>query len=105
MQINTKFFSKFAVVAVAALAFNSAIVPAAYAENAPLGFQLMCLKNPSASECNGGGSAKVKVTTNVMATLKRVNAHVNGTISRYTMPPAPMCGLSAPRPAIVKITC
>lgn len=80
MQIKTKFISKFAVVALAALAFNSAIVPVAQAENAPLGYQLMCLKNPNAAECKGGGAAKVKVTTNVMATLKRVNTHVNRTI-------------------------
>ena len=80
MQIDTKFISKFAVVAMAALAFNTAIVPAAQAENAPLGFQLMCLQHPDAPECKGGGAAKVKATSTVMATLKRVNTHVNRTI-------------------------
>jgi predicted transglutaminase-like cysteine proteinase len=81
MQFNRKFIGKFAAVALAALAFNSVVVPAAQAgAHAPLGYQLMCLKHPNASECKGGGAAKVKVTTNVMATLKRVNAHVNRTI-------------------------
>jgi len=81
MQTNSKFFSKFAVVALVALAFNATVVPAAQAGgHAPLGYQLMCLKNPNASECKGGGASKVKVTGDVMATLKRVNAHVNRTI-------------------------
>lgn len=81
MQISTKFFGKLAVVAVAALAFNAAVVPVAQAGNhAPLGYQLLCLKHPNASECKGGGAAKVKVTGDVMATLKRVNAHVNRSI-------------------------
>jgi predicted transglutaminase-like cysteine proteinase len=81
MQINTKLFGRFAVVAVAALAFNAAVVPAAQAGNhAPLGYQLLCLKHPNASECKGGGAAKVTVTGDVMATLKRVNTHVNRTI-------------------------
>ena len=63
MQINTKLFGRFAVVAVAALAFNAAVVPAAQAGNhAPLGYQLLCLKHPNASECKGGGAAKVTVT-------------------------------------------
>jgi predicted transglutaminase-like cysteine proteinase len=47
-------------------------------KHAPLGYQLMCLKTPA--ECQGGGTAKVVVTSDVMATLKRVNAHVNRSI-------------------------
>lgn len=46
--------------------------------HAPLGYQLMCLESPQ--ECKGGGKAQVKVTSGVMATLKRVNSHVNRTI-------------------------
>ena len=38
----------------------------------------MCLKTPH--ECKGGGKAKITVTADVMATLKRVNGHVNRTI-------------------------
>ena len=52
--------------------------PSTAAEHAPLGYQVMCLKMPQ--ECKGGGKAKVTVTTGVMATLKRVNSHVNRTI-------------------------
>ena len=61
-----------------------AISTAATAGNvhAPLGYQVMCLKNPG--ECQGGGKAKVTVTADVMSTLKRVNGHVNRTIKpRY----------------------
>ncbi len=58
------------------------VAPANAAGHAPLGYQLMCLKTPQ--ECQGGGKAKVTVTTDVMATLKRVNSHVNRTIKpRY----------------------
>ncbi len=46
--------------------------------NAPLGYQLMCLKTPS--ECQGGGKSKVAATGDVMATLKRVNRTVNASI-------------------------
>jgi len=74
---------RLACAAVTAVALSSVATPAAQAggrTHAPLGYQLMCLKNPTASECKGGGAGKVTVTTNVMATLKRVNAHVNSTI-------------------------
>lgn len=50
----------------------------ASSRHAPLGYQLMCLKTPA--ECEGGGKAQVKATTNVLATLKRVNASVNRSI-------------------------
>ncbi len=50
--------------------------------HAPLGYQVMCLKNPA--ECKGGGKAKVDLTADVMSTLKRVNGHVNRSIKpRY----------------------
>jgi len=74
--------SKFAVAAFAAImVFSASIVPApalAGGTHAPLGYQLMCLKQPQ--ECKGGGKAKVTLTNDVMATLKRVNSHVNRTI-------------------------
>ncbi len=47
-------------------------------KHAPLGYQLMCLKTPA--ECKGGGKAQVAATTDLMATLKRVNSHVNRSI-------------------------
>jgi predicted transglutaminase-like cysteine proteinase len=58
------------------------VAPANAGGHAPLGYQLMCLKAPQ--ECKGGGKAKITVTSDVMATLKRVNSHVNRTIKpRY----------------------
>lgn len=48
-------------------------------KHAPLGYQLMCLKTPA--ECQGGGETNVAATTNLMATLKRVNGHVNRSIT------------------------
>ena len=45
--------------------------------HAPLGYQLMCLNNPSLVECRGGGASKVKVTGSTMAMLQRVNSSVN----------------------------
>lgn len=46
--------------------------------HAPLGYQLMCLKTPQ--ECKGGGKSTVAASTDVMATLKRVNRTVNASI-------------------------
>ncbi len=46
---------------------------------APLGYQLMCLKTPQ--ECRGGGASVITATASVMATLKRVNASVNRSIT------------------------
>jgi predicted transglutaminase-like cysteine proteinase len=58
------------------------VAPVNAGGHAPLGYQLMCLKAPQ--ECKGGGKAKIAVTSDVMATLKRVNSHVNRTIKpRY----------------------
>jgi predicted transglutaminase-like cysteine proteinase len=56
----------------------SATVPAMARNNAPLGYQLMCLQTPS--ECKGGGAAAVTATSDVMGKLIRVNSHVNSTI-------------------------
>ena len=71
--------AKFGLVIVAALSMTAVSMPAAQAgAHAPLGYQVMCLKDPSS--CKGGGKAKVEVTGNLMATLKRVNSHVNRSI-------------------------
>lgn len=71
--------AKLAATAIAAMFIVAAAGPAhAGSARAPLGYQLMCLKTPE--ECKGGGASKIKATTDVMATLKRVNSHVNRTI-------------------------
>lgn len=71
--------AKVGLVVVAALCLATISVPAsAGSKHAPLGYQVMCLKDPAA--CRGGGKAEVDVTTDLMATLKRVNGHVNRTI-------------------------
>ncbi len=56
----------------------SAANPAMARSKAPLGFQLMCLKNPS--ECKGGGASAVQATSETMAKLKRINTQVNNAI-------------------------
>ena len=45
------------------------------AAHAPLGYQLMCLKNPS--ECRASGPAMIEVTPDIMSLLKRVNILTN----------------------------
>lgn len=71
--------AKFGLVIIAALSMTALSVPAAQAgKHAPLGYQVMCLKDPAS--CKGGGKAKVDVTSDLMATLKRVNSHVNRSI-------------------------
>jgi predicted transglutaminase-like cysteine proteinase len=60
------------------LAFVGAAPAMAAKQHAPLGYQLMCLKQPA--ECKGGGKAQVRATGDVMATLKRVNSQVNRSI-------------------------
>lgn len=57
----------------------STVPPAMARSNAPLGYQLMCLKNPA--ECKGGGAASVRANGDTLALLKRVNAQVNSAIS------------------------
>jgi len=49
--------------------------------HAPIGYQVMCLKNPHLSECRGGGASHVKSSPALMATLKRVNSSVNSRVS------------------------
>lgn len=80
---STKKFAALALAAMVAVAASAVSAPAvAGGTHAPLGYQLMCLKMPQ--ECKGGGKAKITVTADVMATLKRVNSHVNRTIKpRY----------------------
>lgn len=46
---------------------------------APLGYRLLCLKNPA--ECAGGGSSQVVATADIMATLKLVNVRINSAIT------------------------
>ena len=73
------FVGKLGFTVVAAISIGMMSAPAAIAGGkVPLGYSLMCLEHPE--QCQGGGSAKVQVTSNVMATLKRVNMHVNRTI-------------------------
>ncbi|HWA18795.1 MAG TPA: transglutaminase-like cysteine peptidase [Devosia sp.] len=56
-----------------------AVSPAAQAGTAPLGYQLMCLQNPD--QCKAGGAAQIKVTGDILATLKKVNSRVNRAIT------------------------
>jgi predicted transglutaminase-like cysteine proteinase len=82
MLVNTRIGGsvvKFGLVLVAALSMTAMSMPAAQAgKRAPLGYQVMCLKTPE--QCKGGGKAKVEVTSDLMATLKRVNSSVNRSI-------------------------
>ena len=61
-----------------AMAGAGATGSASAANNAPLGYQLMCLKTPA--ECKGGGKSNVEATAETLGMLKRVNAHVNSSI-------------------------
>jgi predicted transglutaminase-like cysteine proteinase len=82
MLVNTRIGGsvlKFGLVLIAALSMAAMTMPAAQAgKRAPLGYQVMCLKTPE--QCKGGGKAKVEVTGDLMATLKRVNSSVNRSI-------------------------
>jgi predicted transglutaminase-like cysteine proteinase len=53
--------------------------PAAAANSAPLGYQLLCLKSPE--ECRGGGVSQIPATPETLELIKRVNAAVNGQIA------------------------
>ncbi len=74
--------ARLGVVLLMALALDAAgaTVALAAGKHAPLGYQLMCLKSPDSPECKGGGKAQVMLTSDVMSTLKRVNAQVNRSI-------------------------
>jgi predicted transglutaminase-like cysteine proteinase len=54
-----------------------ALAPASAAD-APVGFQIMCLKMPA--ECRGGGKSVVDASDALLKTLKAVNAQVNRSI-------------------------
>ncbi|HZY69282.1 MAG TPA: transglutaminase-like cysteine peptidase [Devosia sp.] len=65
--------------AIVALALLLTIgVPPTAAADAPVGFQLMCLKMPQ--ECRGGGKSVIDAEPSTMSLLKRVNLEVNGSI-------------------------
>jgi predicted transglutaminase-like cysteine proteinase len=65
----------------AAILFASAGAPgvALARNNAPLGYQLMCLKTPA--ECKGGGRTTVEGSAQTMAVIKKVNSSVNRSIT------------------------
>jgi predicted transglutaminase-like cysteine proteinase len=73
---------KFVRIAAAAMVFIlgswMSVGPVQAATPAPLGYQLMCLKTPTA--CKGGGVATMSLSASDMAILKRVNSAVNGSI-------------------------
>src|SRR5688572_28409563 len=66
-------------IALLAITVSLAATPVEARSNAPLGYQLMCLKSPA--ECQGGGRSSVEATPELMETLKRVNARVNRAIT------------------------
>ncbi len=70
--------SAFVFAAVCWGAVVAGVTPAAADSRAPLGFQLMCLQNPS--ECKGGGKSSISGTAAEIALLKRVNTAVNRAI-------------------------
>ena len=65
-------------VALALAIAGSMALPAEAQARPPLGYQMMCLKTPSA--CRGGGASKEQLSSSEMTTLKRVNASVNRSI-------------------------
>lgn len=81
MQNIPRFLGKFAMIMVAALAFNATVIPAAQAgSHAPCRLSADVPQEPERPGVQGRRRSKVKVTGDVMATLKLVNAHVNRTI-------------------------
>jgi predicted transglutaminase-like cysteine proteinase len=70
---------KLSLAVIAAISIDTMSAPAAVAGgNVPLGYSLMCLEHPE--QCKSGGAAQVKATGSVLATLKRVNSHINRSI-------------------------
>lgn len=63
---------------IVALALAALTVAPAGAADAPVGFQLMCLKTPA--ECRGGGKSVVAASDDLLRTLKAVNVQVNRSI-------------------------
>src|SRR5689334_4590163 len=74
------FFKRLIVFTASVIAVLSVLNSSAIAGrvHAPLGYQLMCLKNPG--ECSGGGPARVSADGQIMAKLRRVNNTVNATM-------------------------
>jgi len=66
------------VAAVTVTAFSNTAAMAFGRVHAPLGYQLMCLKDPG--ECSGGGPAQVNADWDIMAKLRRVNNTVNASM-------------------------
>lgn len=79
MRARRNFLCLTAAIAVVILGVIGSGPALAAGATVPLGFRMMCIKTPD--ECLGGGSSDVEATAEVMATLKRVNAHVNRTIT------------------------
>lgn len=78
--LKSGLLAKLLLVGCAALVLQGAMTSGAMAQKrAPLGYQVMCLQTPS--ECRGGGASKVKLSGDVMGTLKRVNGQVNRAIT------------------------
>jgi predicted transglutaminase-like cysteine proteinase len=74
---SCKVSKRFALIAVLVSSLFGALapLPAVAKNNAPLGYQLMCLKTPA--ECRGGGRAVVEGSTQIMALIRKVNSSVN----------------------------
>ena len=66
-------------VAMLGLATLLALSPAVARSNAPVGYQLLCLKTPA--ECQGGGKSSVEATPELIETLERINSRVNRAIT------------------------
>lgn len=57
---------------------NGTVTPALAGALAPVGFRLLCLRQPA--ECKGGGAKTLAYSDAVMQTLTRINAQVNAQI-------------------------
>lgn len=82
--VDTMRFRRLLATAIAAVTLASAgvtITTSTAQAAAPLGYQLMCLRNPQAQECRGGGASSIAATNQVMDVLGRVNTHVNAAIT------------------------
>lgn len=79
-QVGSSFWIKvMAVIAVTVLPSFATSEATAAGSRAPLGFQIMCLRTPA--ECKGGGAASVDLSAELLTTLKRVNSHINRSIT------------------------
>jgi predicted transglutaminase-like cysteine proteinase len=64
---------------VVGLSALAGVGPAEAKNKAPLGYQLLCLENPS--ECRGGGGSVAKANADTLQLLKRINRSVNEAIA------------------------